>query len=116
MNKSLLDIIKKYALGAIEALDRVIEFNPDDVGAYNERGLAKDEIGDYGGATQDFAWAIEVAPENVDAYFYRRLSKAELGDHAAAIRQSQQRAAQSGITQSVVPKFNLINDLINEQL
>ena len=50
--------------GAIADYDSVVSINPDYVGAYNNRGIAKGAQGDYVGAIADVNRAIALDPEN----------------------------------------------------
>lgn len=51
--------LKKYS-EAIPYYDKVIELQPENAGAYNDRALAKTYINDYYGAISDFDKAVEL--------------------------------------------------------
>ncbi|MCX6763726.1 MAG: tetratricopeptide repeat protein, partial [Candidatus Moranbacteria bacterium] len=51
--------LKRYS-ESIPYYDKVIELEPDNAGAYNDRGLAKTYINDYYSATSDFSDAIRL--------------------------------------------------------
>jgi tetratricopeptide (TPR) repeat protein len=51
--------LKRYP-EAISSYDKVIELDPNNAGAYNDRGLAKTFSGDHYGAITDFSKAIEM--------------------------------------------------------
>ncbi len=54
---------------ALYYLDLAIEIDSLYIEAYNERGLAKYNIGDYKGAMKDYEFVIQNEPENASAYF-----------------------------------------------
>jgi len=53
--------------------------------AYNNRGIAKSDAGDFSGAIQDYNNAINLHPKHVNAYTNRGKAKMELGDLQGAI-------------------------------
>ena len=53
--------------------------------AYNNRGLAKYELGDKKGAIADYNEAIRINPNFAKAYYNRGTAKYELGDKKGAI-------------------------------
>jgi len=53
---------------AIPYYDKVIELNPENAGAYNDRGLAKSYTNDYYGAISDFTQAANVKKEKSDSF------------------------------------------------
>ena len=59
----------------IAELTKLIETNPQDADAYNNRGNAKDELKDYQGAIADYTKAIEINPQYAAAYNNRGLVK-----------------------------------------
>jgi tetratricopeptide (TPR) repeat protein len=64
----------------IQDYNKAIELNPDFADAYNNRGIAKYDLGDYRGAIQDYNKAIELNPDFADAYYNRGIAKYDLGD------------------------------------
>ena len=64
----------------IAELTELIETNPQDAAAYNNRGNAKDDLGDTQGAIADYNKAIDINPQLADAYYNRGLSKGVSGD------------------------------------
>ena len=52
---------------------------------YNNRGWAKQKLGDHTGALEDFTQAIKRKPEEAHAYQNRGIAKADLNDHAGAV-------------------------------
>ena len=59
---------------------------PDNAGAYNNRGNAYDEKGDFDAAIQDYNKAIELQPDYAGAYNNRGNAYDEKGDFDAAIK------------------------------
>jgi tetratricopeptide (TPR) repeat protein len=62
-----LSNLRKYS-EAIPYYDKVIEFNPNDSGAINDRGLAKVSNNDYYGAISDFGDAINLKNKELSSY------------------------------------------------
>ncbi len=71
---------------AIKYYSLYIEKHPNNVQAYNNRGLAKYNLSDYSGAIKDFTKAIEINPNYDDAYHNRGSAKGKLTDHIGAIQ------------------------------
>src|SRR3989338_8184593 len=71
---------KKLMGQAIADCDKALKLNPNDAIAYNNRGYAKDKLGDYKGAIKDYDKAIELNPKLAEAYYNRSYSKNNLGD------------------------------------
>lgn len=71
---------------AIKYLSRFIEIYPTNSAAYNNRGLAKNNLKDYRGAIQDYNKTIELNSNDADAYACRGLAKAYLEDYSGAIQ------------------------------
>ena len=59
--------------------------NPKEASAYNERGNAKGDKGDFDGAVADYTRAIELDPKFTEAYYNRGLAKKHKGDFDGAI-------------------------------
>ena len=79
--------------GSINAYDVVLRLNPNDVVAYNNRGVSKDKIGRPGDAIADYDAALRLNPNYADAYNNRGISKDKIGrpddaigDYNAALR------------------------------
>ena len=70
--------------GAITDYDKAIEINPQDAGAYSNRGSAKDDLGDYQGAIVDYDKAIEINPQYASAYLNRGIARELVNDLAGA--------------------------------
>lgn len=64
---------------AVKDYDRAIEINPQDAGAYNNRGLAFDNLGEHRKAIEDFNRAIEIAPQEAMIYSNRGIAYYNLG-------------------------------------
>ena len=70
---------------AMDAYTKAIELNPTDADAYNNRGNAKDALGQHDAAVADLDRAIELNPTDADAYNNRGVVKRALGQHDAAV-------------------------------
>ena len=70
---------------AIKYYSTVIELNPDDANAYNNRGAARSNLGDYKGAIEDYDKATELNPDYVGAYNNRGAARSKLGNYKGAI-------------------------------
>ena len=53
--------------------------------AYYNRGVTKDNIGDYSGAIDDYTNAIKLDPNDVGVYNNRGISKSKIGDNSGAL-------------------------------
>ena len=69
----------------LDVYTKAIELNPTDAVAYNNRGSAKDDLGQYDAAIADYDRAIELDPTYVAAYNNRGIAKDNLGRYDAAI-------------------------------
>jgi lipoprotein NlpI len=70
---------------AADHLSKVIQVAPNNAAAYNDRGVARQGMGDYRGAIDDFNKAIAIAPDMPKAYGGRGISWKFLGDFDRAI-------------------------------
>ena len=70
---------------AISCYDKVLDIDPSNTDAYNNRGIAKAALGDRQAAIADYDKALEINPSYADAYANRGGAKAALGDRQAAI-------------------------------
>ena len=70
---------------SIDAYDKTIELNPNDAPAHNNRGSAKDDLGQYEAALADYDKAIELNPDYALAYSNRGVTKKNLGQYEAAL-------------------------------
>ena len=71
--------------GAIADYTKAIELKPDDAGAYNNRGNAKQTKGDLDGAIADYTKAIELKPDDAGAYCNRAAWRKAKGDLGGAL-------------------------------
>ena len=71
---------------AIEYLSEAIRLKPDFMEAYNNRGVACKDLGQYQRAIQDYDTAIRLKPDHVYAYNNRGVAYAALGQHQRAIQ------------------------------
>ena len=69
---------------AINAYDAVLRLNPNHAEAYNNRGLARDALGQHEAAIADYDAALRLNP-NAEAYNNRGVERNALGQHEAAI-------------------------------
>ena len=65
--------------------DKIIKANPQYLQAYNKRGLAEHNLGEYKNALDNFTQVINIDPKNVDAYNNRGHSKYKLEDYKGTI-------------------------------
>jgi tetratricopeptide (TPR) repeat protein len=70
---------------AIDAYSKAVYLKPDNVDAYNARGITKYELGDKQGAIADFDKAIRFKPDFAIAFSNRGIAKYRLGDKQGAI-------------------------------
>jgi len=69
----------------VSTYDATIAQDPNNVDAYNNRGLSKYAEGDFDGALADFNHAIELQPKRADPYLNRGRIKSDRGDLPGAI-------------------------------
>jgi tetratricopeptide (TPR) repeat protein len=79
----LLYELKRYP-EARDAYSRAIKLKPHPF-AYNNRGNARDDLGDKQGAIADYSKAIELKPDLAEAYSNRGNARSALGDKQGAI-------------------------------
>ncbi len=70
---------------AMEYYGKSIALDPRALVAYDNRGTAKNAIGDPEGAIADFDKAIELNPKSANTYYNRGNAKLAFGDHRGAI-------------------------------
>lgn len=70
---------------AIGAYDKVLHIDPKYVAAYNNRGIAKQAIGQHEAAITDYDKAIQLDPKYVPSYYNRGIAKKAVGQHKSAI-------------------------------
>jgi tetratricopeptide (TPR) repeat protein len=94
----------------IKACSEIIQRDPTDATAHQNRARAYELIGDIDGAIADYTKIIELAPENAAAYDSRGRAYARKGDYTRALAdetKSSELAAQIA-AQSRVPKTTAI--------
>ena len=75
------DVARKH-----RACAALIRRNPNDEYAYNNRGIAYEDEGDYDAAIADYTKAIQIDPKYADAYYNRgNVYSKQKGDYDAAI-------------------------------
>ena len=65
--------------------DKIIETNPKNLQAYNKRGIAKYNLGEYQKALRDYDEAIKIYPNYENAYYHRGNAQYKLGNYQFAI-------------------------------
>ena len=63
----------------IDAYDKAIRLKPDYTEAYNNRGVAKNDLGRHEEAIADYDEAIRLKPDSAEAYNNRGIAKDDLG-------------------------------------
>jgi tetratricopeptide (TPR) repeat protein len=75
---------------AICMWERVIQLDPQDAMAYNNRGAAYADLGQHQWAIRDYDQAIRLDPKDAAAYYNRGNAYADLGQHERAIQDFDQ--------------------------
>jgi tetratricopeptide (TPR) repeat protein len=70
----------------LEYLNNAIKLQPDLAEAYNNRGNAYSDLGQYQNAIEDYNKAIRLQPDYAKAYSNRGLAYADLGQYQSAIK------------------------------
>jgi tetratricopeptide (TPR) repeat protein len=70
----------------IRLYTHAIELKPDFPEAFNNRGYARDDGGDYEGAIRDYDEAIRLRPDDAEAFNNRGVARKHKGDIDGAIR------------------------------
>jgi len=68
----------------LSAYDEALRLNPDHVGAYTNRGIAKAILGRYQDAIADFNEAIRLKKNYAEAYYNRGIANAKTGQYQDA--------------------------------
>ncbi len=71
--------------GAIVLFTEILQFNPNEVEAYYNRGIAYTKLNNYPAALADFNKALTLNQTLPDLYVERAKVYLQLGDHSAAI-------------------------------
>jgi tetratricopeptide (TPR) repeat protein len=74
---------------AIEYLNNAIKLNPSYADAYNDRGIAYTQLGQYQRAIEEYNEAIRLKPDNVDTYNNRGASYLKQGNKNLGCRDLQ---------------------------
>ena len=69
----------------VRAYDKALRLNPNFVSAYNNRGVAKNDLGRREEAIADYDKALRLKPDHANAYNNRGIAKKALGRHEEAI-------------------------------
>lgn len=70
---------------AIEYLDEAIKLKPDSAEAFNNRGNAYNDLGEYQRAIENYNEAIRLKPQHASAFYNRGFTYDDLGQHQRAI-------------------------------
>ena len=70
---------------AIDSYEKAIALNPNDADAYNNKGVALDNLGEYQAAITCYDQAIALKPDDVNAYNNKGTALGNLGEYQAAI-------------------------------
>ena len=71
--------------GALSDFTRVIEFNSEDVSAWVNRGVARQNLGDIDGANDDYNHSIELDPKAHEGFFHRAQLRQITGNYRGGI-------------------------------
>ncbi|WP_071455053.1 tetratricopeptide repeat protein [Gloeomargarita lithophora] len=103
-----------FANCVILLYNRAIQLNPKDTIPYNNRGYAKNKLGNYRGAIQDLDPAIQLYPGFAAAYFWRGVTSLKLGDRYSAktdLLKAKELYQSRGDTESVATVESWLTDL-----
>ena len=78
---------KEEWVASIAKWDEIIPWldGDDKATAYSNRGNAKDGIGDYQGAIDDYNQALEINPQHAEVYYNLGNTKGHMGDYKGAL-------------------------------
>ena len=119
--KMLEDFAKDYLKEKLEAYDRAIDSNPDDLAAYQKRALFYNKLGQSDKAIEDYTQVIDLNPQNAEAYshrawLYNSLEKPDkaIADYSKVISLNHKSSStynKRGSVYSVIGEYsNAIND------
>ena len=94
----MLDWSPKSTNGAIEDYDEAIDRKSDYAPAYNFRGYAYREKGEFELALQDLNEAIRLRPDYVDAYINRGMAFGRKGEYGRALQDLDKAISNSNQT------------------
>ena len=75
---------------AIEYLDHAIKLKPDYAEAFNNRGIAYADLGQYQNAIENYNEAIRIKPQRAESFNNRGMAYASIGQHKRAIEDYDQ--------------------------
>lgn len=75
---------------AIEYLDEAIQLKPDYAEAFNNRGIAYFELGQYQRANEDYNEAIRLKPQRAESFNNRGITYIKLGQYQRAVEDFDQ--------------------------
>jgi tetratricopeptide (TPR) repeat protein len=85
VEKGVALVIEGKCNEAIEAFNKAIELNPKDAVAYNNRGAAYGQIGNYKQQIEDSSKALQLNPKDAVAFNNRGVAYGELGNYEQEI-------------------------------
>jgi tetratricopeptide (TPR) repeat protein len=86
---TLLDVFNER----VKDYDKTIKLDPKFPKAYDNRGTAKCNLGDYTDAIKDYDKAIKLAPKFALFYFNRGATKLELDDKVGGLKDLKKASA-----------------------
>lgn len=104
--------IKGDYQGAILLFTKILQFNPNEVEAYYNRGIAYRKMNNYQAALADFNKALTLNQTMADLYVERATIYLQLGDRSAAIadvKKAKELLRQQGETS----RYSEIDSLLN---
>ena len=67
-------------------IPQAITLNPNDAKVYNNRGSARNKLGDIKGALEDYTQAIRLNPDYAPAYYNRGVLRSQSGKRRAGMK------------------------------
>lgn len=110
--------LRRYS-EAITAYDKVIELDPNRIGAYNDRGLAKINVNDNFGAISDFSKSIELRKLKADSslndtYEHRAEAYTKVSNFGSAIEDYSRAIGMKFASQVFLMSISQIRDIYPE--
>lgn len=107
----------QYSLfqNAIDEFDLALKYNPDNVKAYNKKGLVLFGIGEYGKAKQAFEKVISIRPDYVQAHINLGMVSYVEGDQAKALQHWEESVGISSNDKDAKAYNNIANIYNNEK-
>jgi len=93
--------LKQWVETHLQMLNEAVSLDPDNSNAWNDRGLAKHELGDHHGAIADHTKAIKLNPKDAAAWNNRGFTKYRLEKFDEAISDLREAIRLSPSNQTV---------------